>query len=147
MTTNLVRESTHFLRSPSRPLKPFFLPRAVAVIGATEAPGSVGRTVLRNLISSQFGGTVFPVNPKRPSVLGIRCYPDIASVPKPVDLAVIVTPAATASASAQMRRYRLPSSYRPGSRNAGPRAPNWNARFSPKGNGAGCGLSARTAWA
>jgi len=78
-----------------RDLDPIFAPRNVAVIGATENPGSVGRTVLWNLISNPFGGIVFPVNPKRSSVLGIKAYPDIASVPEPVDLAVVVTPAPT----------------------------------------------------
>jgi acetyltransferase len=78
-----------------RPLDAIFAPHNVAVIGATETPGSVGRTVLWNLISNPFGGTVFPVNPHRPSVLGIKAYPDIATVPEPVDLAVVVTPART----------------------------------------------------
>ncbi len=73
----------------------FFRPRNVAVIGATEAPGSVGRTILWNLISSPFGGTVFPVNPKRPSVLGIKAYASVEELPAPVDLAVIVTPSTT----------------------------------------------------
>ena len=77
----------------SHPLDAFFTPKSVAVIGATETPGSVGRTTLWNLISTPFGGTVYPVNPKRPSVLGIRAYPNILSVPETVDLAVIVTPA------------------------------------------------------
>ncbi|MGE5074128.1 MAG: CoA-binding protein, partial [Anaerolineae bacterium] len=72
-----------------------FGPQNVAVIGATETAGSVGRTILWNLISSPFGGTVFPVNPKRAGVLGIKAYPSIKEVPEPVDLAVIVTPAAT----------------------------------------------------
>ena len=76
-------------------LASFFRPQNVAVIGATEATGSVGRTILRNLISSPFGGTVFPVNPKRPSVMGIKAYPSIAEVPAQVDLAVIVTPSST----------------------------------------------------
>ncbi|HEX7594367.1 MAG TPA: acetate--CoA ligase family protein, partial [Anaerolineae bacterium] len=67
----------------------------VAVIGATENPGSVGRTILWNLISNPFGGTVFPVNPKRAGVLGIKAYPSIAAVPERVDLAVVVTPAST----------------------------------------------------
>ena len=86
----------HDLLREARPhsLDPFFRPRSVAVIGATEAPGSVGRTLLHNLISSPFGGTVYPVNPKRESVLGIRAYPSIADVPAAVDLAVIVTRAA-----------------------------------------------------
>ncbi|MCC6805483.1 MAG: CoA-binding protein, partial [Anaerolineae bacterium] len=76
-------------------LNAIFNPKNVAVIGATERAGSVGRTILWNLISSPFGGTVFPVNPVRSSILGIRAYPNIASVPEPVDLAVIVTPAHT----------------------------------------------------
>ncbi|MEG4317469.1 MULTISPECIES: bifunctional acetate--CoA ligase family protein/GNAT family N-acetyltransferase [unclassified Microcoleus] len=77
------------------PLDRIFRPRSVAVIGATERAGSVGRTLLWNLIRSPFGGTVFPVNPQRRSVLGLKSYPDIASVPEIVDLAAIATPAAT----------------------------------------------------
>ena len=57
---------------PRRPLEAIFAPRAVAVIGASEKAGSVGRSILWNLISSPFGGTVYPVNPNRPNVLGIR---------------------------------------------------------------------------
>jgi acetyltransferase len=82
-------------RSRRRPLDAIFQPRNIAVIGATETAGSVGRTLLWNLIASPFGGTVFPVNPKRSSVLGIKAYPNIEAVPEEVDLAVVVTPAAT----------------------------------------------------
>ncbi len=77
------------------PLDCIFHPRSVAVIGASEREGSVGRTLLWNLIRSPFGGTVFPVNPQRHSILGIKSYTDIASVPEVVDLAVIATPAPT----------------------------------------------------
>jgi acetyltransferase len=77
------------------PLDAIFAPRSVAVIGATEKVGSVGRTLLWNLISHPFGGAVYPVNPNRSSVLGIHTYPNIAAVPSQVDLAVIVTPALT----------------------------------------------------
>jgi acetyltransferase len=52
----------------------------------------VGRTVLWNLISSPFGGTVLPINPKRDNVLGIRAYPDLAATDQEIDLAVIITP-------------------------------------------------------
>jgi acetyltransferase len=83
------------LRCESQPLDAIFSPKTVAVIGATEKEGSVGRTILSNLIASPFGGTVFPVNPKRPNVLGIKAYPSISAVPDPVDLAIIVTPAKT----------------------------------------------------
>jgi acetyltransferase len=64
----------------------------VAVVGATENPGTVGRTVLWNLVTSPFGGTVYPVNPKRPSVLGVKAYKSISDIPEQVDLAVVVTP-------------------------------------------------------
>lgn len=78
-----------------RPLDAIFAPRTVAVIGATEKAGSPGRAVLWNLISNPFGATVFPINPNRRNVLGIKAYRDVASVPDPVDLAVVATPAAT----------------------------------------------------
>ncbi|MBZ5593166.1 MAG: bifunctional acetate--CoA ligase family protein/GNAT family N-acetyltransferase [Acidobacteriia bacterium] len=92
-------ESAHdILGLRRRPLDVFFAPQNVAVIGATETPASVGRTILWNLINSPFGGTVYPVNPKRNSVLGIRAYPNIGAVPDKVDLAVIVTPAITVPA-------------------------------------------------
>lgn len=73
------------------PLDLFFKPKNIAVIGATEAPGSVGRTTLWNLISTPFGGAVFPVNPNRASILGIKAYKSIKEVPAEVDLAVVVT--------------------------------------------------------
>ena len=76
-------------------LDTIFAPKSVAVIGATETPGSVGRTIVWNLISSSFGGTIYPVNPKRPSILGIKAYPNLTAVPQVVDLIVVVTPAAT----------------------------------------------------
>jgi acetyltransferase len=86
---------THDIWRQQQALEPFFRPKNVAVIGATEAAGSVGRTILRNLIGSPFGGTVYPVNPKRPSVMGIKAYPSIAEVPAALDLAVIVTPSSS----------------------------------------------------
>jgi acetyltransferase len=76
-------------------LDAIFAPKSVAVIGATETPASVGRTIVWNLISSTFGGTIYPVNPKRPSILGIKAYPSLSAVPEVVDLIVVVTPAAT----------------------------------------------------
>jgi acetyltransferase len=75
-----------------RQLDAIFRPETVAVIGATERPGSVGRTIMWNLVSSPFGGTVFPVNSHRPSVLGIKAYPSVSEVPARVDLALIVAP-------------------------------------------------------
>jgi acetyltransferase len=65
------------------------------VIGATEKAASVGRTVLRNLLAQPSGATIFPVNPGRSNVLGIRCYPTVAAIGELVDLAIVITPAAT----------------------------------------------------
>jgi acetyltransferase len=76
-----------------QPLEVFFSPKTVAVIGATENANTVGRTLLWNLVTSPFGGTVYPVNPKRPSVLGVKAYPNVSEIPEQVDLAVVVTPA------------------------------------------------------
>lgn len=68
-------------------------PRTVALIGATEAPNSVGRTIMENL--QGFDGTVYPINPKRATALGVKAYPKIGDTPEPVELAIISTPAAT----------------------------------------------------
>ena len=72
-----------------------FSPRSVAVIGATEREGSVGRTVLANLCSATYHGKVYPVNPKRTQVLDLHAYRRIGDVPEKVDLAVVITPAIT----------------------------------------------------
>lgn len=82
-----------FGEGAAHPLDFFFRPRSVAVIGASERSGSVGRSVLWNLVSSPFGGTVFPVNDKHSNVLGIKAYPSVAALPEPVELALVVTPA------------------------------------------------------
>ena len=87
--------SSDVYRSESHPLDPLFSPHSVAVIGASERAGSVGRSVLWNLLSSPFGGTVFPVNAKRPNVLGIKAYPSVRDLPDKVDLVVLTTPADT----------------------------------------------------
>jgi acetyltransferase len=79
-------------RQGHQPLDVFFSPKTVAVIGATETANTVGRTLLWNLVTSPFGGTVYPVNPKRPSVLGVKAYKSVSDIPEQVDLAVIVTP-------------------------------------------------------
>ncbi|MCW5848451.1 MAG: bifunctional acetate--CoA ligase family protein/GNAT family N-acetyltransferase [Anaerolineae bacterium] len=95
-TEKMTRSTAHnVLRMEKNPLEVMFKPRSVAVIGATERQGSVARTILWNLISTTFGGTIFPVNPKYNSILGIKAYSSVGSIPDPVDLAVIVTPART----------------------------------------------------
>src|SRR5262245_43772454 len=83
------------------PLDPIFAPKSVAVVGATEKAGSVGRTVLWNLMNTPFGGPIYPVNPSRGSVLGIKAHPKLASLPERPDLVVVTTPAASIPAIVQ----------------------------------------------
>ena len=83
------------MASLATPIDVFFKPRSVAVIGATERPGSFGRTLLANLMSGDFGGTLHPVNPHHEQVLGLRAFATVEAVPGHVDLAVIATPSPT----------------------------------------------------
>ena len=76
-------------------LSRLFEPETVAVFGATDRQGAVGNLVFRNMIEGSFSGEVIPVNPKHKKVHGRKAYPDIDSIGKSVDLAVITTPAAT----------------------------------------------------
>jgi acetyltransferase len=87
--------SQNFIERYPQPLDALFHAHTVAVIGAKDDVGSVGRTIMANLHAGSFGGKIYPVNPKRDQVLGLKAYPTISSVPEEVDLAIIVTPAPT----------------------------------------------------
>lgn len=77
------------------PLSYFFSPASVAVVGATDREGSVGHTIVNNLLSGTYQGKVYPINPRRTELLGERCYPSMGEVPEAVDLVVVATPAST----------------------------------------------------
>ncbi|MDD5711137.1 MAG: CoA-binding protein, partial [Smithellaceae bacterium] len=70
----------------------FFSPQAVAVIGATPNRAKGGYAIVRNLIRG-FKGKIYPINPKYPEIDGIPCYPSIAAVPGPIDMAIVFVPA------------------------------------------------------
>jgi len=76
-------------------LDPLFLPRSAAVIGATDRPGTVGRSVLANLLASKFPLRIHAVNPSHSEVLGIKTHSHIGEIAEKVDLALVVTPAQT----------------------------------------------------
>jgi len=88
-----VERAHDVLRWRPSSLDVFVRPKNVAVVGASEALGSVGRTLISNLTGSSFGGRIFPVNPNRSTVLGLDCYPRLSDVPAAVDLAIIAVPA------------------------------------------------------
>ena len=75
-------------------LKLFFNPRAVAVIGASRRRGTIGGEILHNLLSYGFKGPVYPVNPTAEVIQSVRAYPSVEAIPGPVDLAIIIVPAA-----------------------------------------------------
>ena len=83
-------------------------PASVAVVGASREPGSVGRAILRNIVSSGFGGRVHAVNRRAQVVDGIRCVASIGELPEAVDLAVIaVPPGDVPGAAAECGRRRV----------------------------------------
>jgi len=77
----------------ARVLKPIMVPDSVAVVGATNRPGSVGLAVFRNILDAGYQGVLYPVNPKARSIQGVKAYPSLAGIPDPVDMAVIIVPA------------------------------------------------------
>jgi len=68
-------------------------PRSIAVVGATNRPGSVGLAVFRNILNAGFQGVLYPVNPKAKYVQSVKAYPKLMDVPDEVDLAVVIVPA------------------------------------------------------
>ena len=79
----------------SKKLDKLFNPKVVAIIGASTKKGSVGYALMNNIIGSGFDGIVYPINPKRTNVLGVKAYSNLEDVPDKIDLAIIATPAKT----------------------------------------------------
>ena len=69
-----------------------FKPSSVAIIGASEKEGTIGHSLLRNVLEGGYEGQVFPVNPQYKSVNGLAAYRSVLDINQPIDLAVIATP-------------------------------------------------------
>lgn len=87
--------SQNYIERYPRPLDAIFLPKTIAVIGAKDEFGTVGRTIMLNLTTGGYKGKIYPVNPKRKEVIGITCYSNLKEIPEPIDLCIIITPAKT----------------------------------------------------
>ena len=74
-------------------METMFNPRSVAVIGASDNPGKLGSHVMRSLTEGKYPGRIYPVNPGKNEMFGIKTYPSLLQVPESVDLSVIVLPA------------------------------------------------------
>ena len=79
-------------------LEPLFLPGSIVVIGATDRPGTVGRSVLSNLQESKLPIKLYAVNPSRDEILGVKAFKSVAQIPERLDLAIVITPGQTVPA-------------------------------------------------
>lgn len=75
-------------------LDPIFSPKSIAVVGASRREEAVGHAVFKNILTSGYTGILYPVNPSARSIMGVKCYASILEIPDPVDLAILVVPAA-----------------------------------------------------
>lgn len=75
-----------------RSLDPFFRPRSVAVVGASNDPLKAGRQITQNIVEMGFPGEIYPVNPKETEILGMPCHPSLTAIPGPVELVVLIIP-------------------------------------------------------
>jgi acetyltransferase len=78
-----------------------FSPRSITVIGASRHPGKIGYELIHNLILNEYKGRIYPVNPKADAIHGLPCYPTVAALPEPVDLAIVTVPAPLALAAVE----------------------------------------------
>ena len=78
--------------TPAHYLRPLLAPRSIALVGASERAGSLGRIVYENLLGGGFQGDAFAVNPRHATVLGQRSYASLSALGRSIDLAVICAP-------------------------------------------------------
>jgi len=81
------------MKAVNKNIKSIMNPKSIAVVGATNRPGSVGLAVFRNILTAGFQGVLYPVNPKAKYVQSVKAYPKLEDIPDEVDLAVIIVPA------------------------------------------------------
>lgn len=73
-------------------LDAIFAPKSIALLGASTTKGKVGHDIFANVLFGGFKGTIYPVNPKAPSIMGVKCYPSLLEIPDPIDLAMVILP-------------------------------------------------------
>ncbi len=86
-------QSNVCLSAYNKKIEAIFEPSSVAVIGASQRAGSVGKAVFKNLLEGEFVGVLYPVNFKAKSICGVKAYSTLAEIRDEVDLAVIIVPA------------------------------------------------------
>src|SRR5205823_1578890 len=91
-TTSAGREATPSGQSAMEVIERIFHGRSIAVVGATERAG-YGARLMNNLIRTGYAGQIYPINPNRPQVFGLACYPSPRELPACPDLAIVIVPA------------------------------------------------------
>jgi acetate---CoA ligase (ADP-forming) len=86
-------ETIRIRANQPRPLQALFEPTSIAVVGASPRPDSVGQAIFRNLLLNGYTGTIYPVNPKHSSIMGVRAYPSVLEIEEDVDMAILIIPA------------------------------------------------------
>ena len=71
----------------------FFNPKSVAIIGASRTKGKVGYEILKSMVDAGYEGEIFPINPNTDTIEGLKCYPNLESVGRTADLAIVSVPA------------------------------------------------------
>ncbi|MCP4130028.1 MAG: CoA-binding protein [bacterium] len=84
---------TRVIQQNKSPIQSLFEPKSFAVIGASSNPKKIGHTIVRNLLSGGYTGTIYPVNPQGGTLLGLEVYRSLADIPGDIDAASIVIPA------------------------------------------------------
>jgi acyl-CoA synthetase (NDP forming) len=74
-------------------MEAIFNPKSIAVIGASDNPGKLGFHVMKSLTQGGYSGRIFPINPGKREILGIKTFPSLLDVPEKVDLSIVVLPA------------------------------------------------------
>lgn len=90
-----LRKRTAAQARPTSDLRALFYPQSIAVLGASDSPGKLGYNVFQNLLNHGFKGSLYPINKKKDSILGVKAYKSVLDVEGPVDAAIIIVPAET----------------------------------------------------
>ncbi|MBW1849780.1 MAG: CoA-binding protein [Deltaproteobacteria bacterium] len=77
---------------PTNPLQTIMNPESIVYLGGSNSLLTMGTAQLINIVKGGYRGKIYPIHRKEKTVLGLKAYPDITSIDKPADLAVIVIP-------------------------------------------------------
>jgi len=89
----------HVTATGAESLHDFFYPQSIAVVGASDVPGKLGCNVFLNLVNHHFEGKLYPINPGKDTVMGVKAYKSVRDVEDPVDLAIVIVPARAVEAA------------------------------------------------